>query len=84
MSCDYDLITLLLPEEEYSVGNPFNNVYLLSKFDVSSFSLTGDIEISNWSFCDFEQFKADIHFANFGQVKTVPICFFFTIVDRSQ
>ena len=37
--------------------------------------MTGDIDISNWSFCYFEQFKADIHFANFGQVKTVPIFF---------
>ena len=27
-------------------------------------------------FADFEQFKADIDFANFGQVNTVPICFF--------
>ena len=27
-------------------------------------------------FADFEQFKADIHFDNFGQVKAVPICFF--------
>ena len=69
-------MTSLLPEEEYPVGNPFNNVYLLSKFDVSSFSLTGDIELSNWSFCDFEQFKGGIHFTNFGQVKTVPICCF--------
>ena len=27
-------------------------------------------------FADFDYFKADIDFANFGQVKTVPICFF--------
>ena len=25
---------------------------------------------------DFEQFKVDIYFANFGQVKIGPICFF--------
>ena len=28
---------------------------------------------SNWSFCFFEQFKVDVYFANFGQVKTDPI-----------
>ena len=37
-----------------------------------------ETEISNWSFCYFEKFKADIHLANFEQVKTVTICFFFT------
>ena len=35
-------------------------------------------------FADCEGFKADIHFANFGQVKTVPICSFLLTVDRSQ
>ena len=35
-------------------------------------------------FADFEQLKADIHFANFGQVKTVPISSFLLPVDRSQ
>ena len=24
----------------------------------------------------FEQFKVDIHFANFGKIETVPICYF--------
>ena len=51
---------------------------------VSSFSVTGDIEISNWSFCYFEHFKADIYYVYFGQVKTVPICSFLLTVDRSQ
>ena len=33
-----------------------------------------EFQIGN--FANFEQFKVDIHFANFGQVKTVPIrCF---------
>ena len=32
--------------------NPFNDVNLLSKFDVSSFFVTWDVfEFSNWSFC---------------------------------
>ena len=25
---------------------------------------------SNWSFCYFEEFKVDVYYANFGQVKT--------------
>ena len=52
--------------------NPFNNVNLLSKFDVSSFFVTGDFQIGH--FADFEQFTVDVHFANFGHVKTDPIC----------
>ena len=35
-------------------------------------------------FADFEEFKADIHFSNFGQVKTVPICSFLLPVGRAQ
>ena len=38
---DYELITTLLPEAN-NQWNPFNDVYLLSKFDVSSFSVTED------------------------------------------
>ena len=51
--------------------NPFNDVNLLSKFDVFSLFMTGD-NIENWSFC-CEQFKDDFQLANFGQVKTDPI-----------
>ena len=32
---------------------------------------------------DFEQFKVDIYFANFGQVKIGLICFFLVTLDRS-
>ena len=39
---------------------------------------------SNWSFCYFEQFKVDIHFANFGQVRIDPICSLLLTLDRSQ
>ena len=35
-------------------------------------------------FADFEQFKADIHFATRRQVKTVPICSFLLTGDSSQ
>ena len=47
--------------------NPFNDAYLLSKLDVSSFFVTGDTQI-------FEQVKVDVHFSNFGHVKTDPVC----------
>ena len=39
--------------------------------------VTGDIKFSNRSFYYIEQFKVDIHFANFWQVKIDPIRFFF-------
>ena len=35
-------------------------------------------------FADFEQFKVDIHFANFGQVRIDSICFLLGTLDRSQ
>ena len=55
--------------------NLFSDVYLLPKLDVScSFSVTGDIDFQTDHFADFEQFKADIHLANFEQVKIDPIC----------
>ena len=44
-----------------------NKVYLLSKFDVSSFSWAKNFQTGN--FADFEQFKIDTHFANFRQVQ---------------
>ena len=34
--------------------------------------MTGDFQIGH--FADFEQFTVDVHFANFGHVKTDPIC----------
>ena len=53
---------------------PFNDVYLLFKFNVPSFSLTGDLDFQTGHFADFEQFKVDIHFAKLKQVQTDPIC----------
>ena len=38
---------------------------------------------SNWLFCYFEQFRADIYFANFGQVRTDPIFSLLLTLDRS-
>ena len=35
-------------------------------------------------FADLEQFKVDIHFANFGQVEIDPICSFLLTWDRSH
>ena len=63
--------------------NPFN-VYLLSKFDVSSFFLTGYIDFQIGYFADSEQFRVDVQFSNFGQVKTDPICSLLLTLDRSQ
>ena len=54
-------------EEEYCWG------LLLSKFDVSSFSMTGDIyRFPNWSFYYF------------GQVKIDPSCLFLPTLGMSQ
>ena len=41
------------------------------------------IDFQTGHFADFEQFRVDIHFANFGQVKIDPICFFLLTLDRS-
>ena len=53
-----------------------NEVYLLSKFDVSSFSMTRDFQTDN--FADFEQFKIDSYFADFGQFKIDPNSIYLT------
>ena len=48
--------------------------------------MTGDIYIDFQTshFAKFEQFKVDIYFANFGQVKIDPIWSFLLTLDRSQ
>ena len=51
--------------------NPLNEVYLMSKFDVSRFSLTWEIDFQTGHFAVLEQFKVDSH-ATVGQVKTEP------------
>ena len=35
-------------------------------------------------FADFEQFKNDSHFANFGKVQSGPDCSFLLTLGRSQ
>ena len=65
--------------------NPFNDVYLLSKFDVSSFSVNWRyIDSQTSHFADVEQFKNDIHFANFGDVRIDPVCSLLLTLDMSQ
>ena len=57
--------------------NPFNDVYLLSKFDVFSFSMTKDIiDFHTGYFAEFKQFKIYIYFANFAQVRIDPQLFY--------
>ena len=42
------------------------------------------IDFQTSHFADFEQFKVDIYFANFGQVKIHPLRSFLLTLDRSQ
>ena len=65
------------PEVVCTKWNLLNDVYLLSKFDISSFSMTEDnINIQSGYFADFEQLKIDSHFACFGQVIIDPSALF--------
>ena len=61
--------------------NPFNDVYLLSKYDVSGFSMTGDIEISNWSFFWLWAFQSWYWFCLLWASQNCPCLFY---LDRSQ
>ena len=58
----------------------------MSKFDVSSFSVTGDIYIhfQTSHFEDFEQLKVDIYFDDFRQVKIAPMWFLLLALGRTQ
>ena len=42
------------------------------------------IDFQTSHFADFEQFKVDIYFSNFGQVKIDPIQSFLLTLHRSQ
>ena len=64
------IMTLVPLEVEYSV-DPLYLVYLLSKFDVSCFSMTGDIDFQTAHSAAFKQFKIDSHLVEFGQVKNL-------------
>ena len=69
--------------------NPLNVVYLLSKFDVSSFSMTEDIYIyiyiyiQTGNFAAFEHFKIDSYFTDLEEVKIGPACLLLSL-GRSQ
>ena len=54
--------------------NPLGEVYLLLH----------DYRFSNCNFTDFEQFKIDSHFADFGKVKINPNCSYLLTLCRSQ
>ena len=64
--------------------NSLNEVYLLSKFDVSSIFVNGGIDSQTGHFADIEQFKVGIHFAVFGQVNIDPNCSLLLSLDKSQ
>ena len=42
------------------------------------------IDFQTGHFADFKQFKVDIDFVNFGQVKIDPICSLLLTLDSSQ
>ena len=46
--------------------NPLNEVSWLSKFEVSSFSMTGDTDIQTGHFAKFDQFKIKSFFWHWG------------------
>ena len=50
--------------------NPFNEVYLITKFDVSSSNNLRYINFQTGYLTDFEQFKVDSHSTDFGQIET--------------
>ena len=53
---------------------------MLSKFDVSSFFVTGDIDFQIGRFAHFEQFKVDV---TLGKSK-LTLFLQFTTLDKSQ
>ena len=84
MSHDYELMTSLPPEAEYPM-EPFR--WCLPAVQIWCFYLLHAwryIDFETGHFTDFEHFKVDIHFANFGQVKIDPICSFLLTLNRLQ
>ena len=63
-------MTSVPPEAVY----PLNEIYLLSKFDVSSFSMTRDFQTGH--FADFQQLRIGSQSAKFGQDKRTFIVHF--------
>ena len=61
-----------------------NDVYLLSEFDVSSFSYDWRyVDFQTGHFADFKQFKIDTHFLNLG-TSNGPYSFFFTYFGKAS
>ena len=71
------------PERGGYQQNPLNEVSWLSKFGVSSFSMTGYRDIQTGHFAKFDQFKINSHFSDIGQVPIDPYLFSSTL-GRSQ
>ena len=81
-SCKKNDVSIFFQDYPLSTQwNLLNEVYLLSIFDVSSFSI---IDFQTGHFANFEQFKIDSHFANFGKVNINPNCLFLVTLDRLQ
>ena len=60
--------------------NPLNEVYLLSEFDVSSFSYDWRyVDFQTGHFADFKQFKIDTHFLNLGVSKWTLLILFYLL-----
>ena len=60
--------------------NPLNDVYLLSEFDVSSFSYDWRyLDFQTGHFADFKQFKIDTHFLNLGVSKWTLLILFYLL-----
>ena len=77
-------MTSLPPEAEYPMEH-FQ--WCLSGSHIWCFWLLRDWRYTDFQasdFADSEKFKADIYFANFGQVKFLPIWSFLLTLDRSN
>ena len=60
--------------------NPLNEVYLLSEFDVFSFSYDWRyVDFQTGHFADFKQFKIDTHFLNLGVSKWTLLILFYLL-----
>ena len=46
--------------------------------------MTGDIDFQTGHFGYFEQFKINVHFPDYGQVKIDHICFLLLTLNRSE
>ena len=54
-----------------------NEVYLLSKFDISSFSMSGDIDFQANHFANFEGLKLTVVLLTLGRSKLTLIVYYY-------